>query len=314
MSRSRRSTTRTKAGPFFESATTETIDVGHGLIDVPIRYYRTDCFLAIFAADHDAVAALLPSDRLYPVRLKGGRAAIGVVAYNYSETGVGPYGEIGIAALCTFDRPARPMVPLLRETADPRFGAFVLHLPVTSRIARDAGRTVWGYPKFVADMAFDLRPEQRRVEMREQGHELLSLEVGDRGRFVRDTKQVVTFSEHEGHIMRTTVATHAEYRAKLGHGNGRLELGDHEVAGQLRNLGITSDALATKYYLSHAAVLPKGETLCPANRTYQGFAGSEDPFGRHVIGYDEAAETVVSEATETDLDQPKVADLVTSGP
>ncbi|HET8930234.1 MAG TPA: acetoacetate decarboxylase family protein, partial [Acidimicrobiales bacterium] len=296
MSRSRRSTTRTKAGPFFEPAPTESIDVGHDLVDVPIRYYRTDCFLGIFAADHDAVAELLPSDRLFPVRLKGGRAAIGVVAYNYSETGVGPYGEIGIAALCTFDRAAKPMVPLLRETADPRFGAFVLHLPVTSRIARDAGRTIWGYPKFVADMTFDLRPERRSVEMCEQGRELLGLEVRNHGKFLRDNKPVVTFSEQRGQMVRTVVATRAEYRTKVGHGNGRLELGDHEVAQQLRELDISTDAMATKYYLSHAAVLPKGETLCPADEAYEGFAGSDAPFGRHVIRYDEGVETIVSEA------------------
>lgn len=310
MSRSRRST-RTKAGPFFEPGPTETIDVGHDLVDVPIRYYRTDCFLGIFAADHDAVAAQLPSERLFPVRLKGGRAAIGVVAYDYLETGVGPYGEIGIAALCTFDRPARPMVPLLRETADPRFGAFVLHLPVTSRIARDAGRTIWGYPKFVADMSFDLRPGNRSVEMSEQGHELLRLEVRNRGKFLRDDKPVVTFSEQDGQIVRTTVASRAEYRTKVGHGNGRLELGDHDVARQLRDLDISTDAMATKYYLSHAAILPRGETLCPADRAYQGFAGADAPFGRHVIGYDEGVETVVSEPAGARADEPTLAGMTT---
>lgn len=292
MPRSRRT-----SDTFFAPAPAKTIDVGHDLVDIPIRYYRTDAFLGLFSADLDAVRDLLPSSRLQPVRLKKGRAAIGIMSYNYIETGVGPYGEIGIAAMCTLDRAAPPVLPLLREAADPSFGAFVLHLPVTSRIARDAGRTVWGYPKFTADMAFDFRPETQQVTLVEGGAEILQVAVRRRGRVRSDAKPLVTLSENDGALIRTVVATRATVQLGVGRGQGHLELGDHPIAEGLRALDISSEAAATKSYLSHAAILPAGASVGPTDRPYDGFAGSEATFGRHTIRYDDGVERVITEAT-----------------
>lgn len=309
-SRTARGARRAGTAELFRPGPVETVDVGHDLVDLPIRYYRTDCFLAIFAADFEAVAATLPSARLTPVRVTGGRAAVAVVAYNYLETGVGSYGEIGVAALCTLDGTAPPLLPLLRETADPRFGAFVLHLPVTTRIARDAGRTVWGYPKFTADMAFDLRPERRGVTLHEGGDEILRLQVRNQGRLVRDDKPVVTFTEHHGDLFRTSVATRAVYHLGVGRRHGRLELGNHEVAGQLSGLGIATEALATKSYVAHAAVLPTGEPIGPADRPARGFSGTDAPFGRHTVRYDDGVERVVTEPDAPERSPASVAALV----
>ena len=156
--------------PFLEwdGPSDPTVDVGVARIALPIRYWRTDCFLGVFPADYGAVRDMLPSSRLHPVRLLGSKAAIAVVAYDYIETGVGPYGEIGLVPLCTLDRVAPPVLPLLQDRSR-GMGGFVAHLPVTSRVACEAGRSIWGYPKFVADMAFDVSPERQEVTLAEAG-------------------------------------------------------------------------------------------------------------------------------------------------
>lgn len=284
---------------FRDDAAVERLDVGSGEINLPIRYYRTDCFLGVFSADLDAVAARLPSDRLKPVRLRSNRAAVGVIAYNYISTGVGPYGEIGIAPLCTSGGFAPPLLPALLETRNPHFGGFVLHVPVTSRIARDAGRFVWGYPKFVSDMDFDLQPEKRRVELSEGGAEILNLEVRHGGPIVRDRNPLVTFSEHGGDILRTEVASRAAYHVGVGRSAGHLELGTHPIAHELRDMNISYDTIATKSFVSHAAILPRGRVLTRADRPYEGYAGSEDEFGHHSVRYDDGVVTVISERPRT---------------
>ncbi len=225
-------------GGFFAGAgAPQTVDIRMTEIELPILYHRTDCSFGVFSADLDATRAVLPSDRLHPVTVPGGRAAIAVVSYNYIETGVGPYGEIGVAALCTLDRQAPPVLPAMLEARYPGFGAFVLHLPVTTRIAREAGRVVWGYPKFVADMAFDFRPEVHRVELREDGQDVLSLDVERRGRVVQDRKPIVTYSENDGALIRTELPVRSTYHAGIGRSYGRLELGDHPVAKELKDAG-----------------------------------------------------------------------------
>lgn len=281
---------------FFDAAgPIDHADTAAGRVELPIRYYRSDCFLGVFSADADAVAARLPSDELAPVRLSGHRTALGVVAYNYIETGVGAYGEIGVAAMCTFGGPTVPVLPALLETRWPRFGAFVLHLPVTTRLARAAGREVWGYPKFVADMAFDLQPERQRVELREGGTDLLRLEVGRRGRIVRDNRPLVTYTAKDGDLIRTQVASRAVYQMCVGRPNGHLELGDHPLADELRALDLSPTARATRTFLSHAAILPRGRVVARADRPYEGFAGSDLECGRHTVRYDRAVERVITE-------------------
>jgi hypothetical protein len=270
------------------------VDVGGGaLIDLPIRYYRTDCFLGIFPADFDAVRDALPSSRLNPVRI-GTRAAVGIVAFNYLQTGVGPYGEIGICALVTLDRKAPPALPLLMEARWPGFGAFVFHLPVTSRIARQAGRTIWGYPKFVADMAFEVLPEYESVVMREGGEDILSLTVNRRGRTVKDRRPLVTYTVRDGQLIRTVLPMRTTYQMGMGRQSGSLTIGHHAVSDELRRLGIANTPAFTKAYTTHSAILPEGTVVGPADRAYEGYAGEPRLFGTHTVRYDRGMEQVVT--------------------
>lgn len=283
-------------GDFFADAGTRgTVDIGTTELELPILYHRTDCSFGVFSADLEATREALPSDRLYPVKVARGRAAIAVVSYNYIETGVGPYGEIGVAALCTLDRQAPPVLPAMLEARYPGFGAFVLHLPVTTRIAREAGRAVWGYPKFVADMAFEFRPETHRVELREDGQDVLSLEVERRGRLVQDRKPLVTYSEHHGELIRTELPVRSTYHAGIGRPYGHLELGDHPIGKELRELDISSESIATKSYVDHAAILPAGQAVGDADRPYDGFEGSAAETGRHTVRFAGGPEQVVTE-------------------
>lgn len=286
-------------GFFTNRAPVEHIDAGDRSFDLPIRYFRTDCFLGMFSADLEAVRARIPSQRLTPVRMRANRTAIAVVAYNYLETSIGPYGEIGIAALCTSGGIAPPVVSALLETRNPNFGAFILHLPVTSRIARDAGRKIWGYPKFVADMDFELRPESRRVELSEDGEEILNLTVRHRGPVMTDRNPLVTFSIEGGDLLRTEVASRAAYRVGVGRSAGHLELGTHPIADELRDMNVAFDAIATKSFVSHSAILPRGRVLARGDRPYNGHRGTDAEFGRHTIGYDARTVRVITERSDT---------------
>lgn len=272
------------------------VDIGVATIALPIRYWRTDCFMGIFPADHGAVRDLLPSSRLHPVRLRGGKVAVAVVAYNYLETGVGPYGEIGISPLCTLDRAAPPVLPLLLQGHGRGFGGFVAHLPVTSRVAREAGRTVWGYPKFVADMAFDLLPERQQVTLAEGGQEILRLGVRRSGPVLLERAPLTTFTVRDTRLIRTTVATRGYVATSVGASGGDLTLGDHPLGHELAALGLGTAPVVTKTYLTHSAILPVGEDIGPAERPYSGYAGAEREFGTHTIRYDDDVVRVVTQA------------------
>jgi len=272
--------------------TAKGVDVGSARVDLPIMYYRDDSFMGIFSAAYEPVRALLPSGELYPVTLPGGRAMIAVIAFNYLETSIGPYGEVGIAIPCTYGRQAPPLLPLLLEGRFPGWGGFVLHLPVTSLVARDAGRVIYGYAKFVADMDFRKRPAYQSVRLSEGDAHILTLTVQQRGLTVKDNRPLITYSVRDGQVLKTTVPSRAVYQLGLLPGSGTLELGDHEIADQLRGLGISTTAFVTKNYLTRCAILPAGEPIGPADRPHLGHVGEEREFGRLTVNYDDAGETI----------------------
>jgi hypothetical protein len=271
---------------------TKGIDVGSARVDLPTMYYRDDSFLAIFDASYESVRALLPSPDLYPVTLPGGRATVAVFGLNYLQTSIGPYGEVGIGIPCTYGHQGPPLLPLALEARFPGWGGFVLHLPVTSLVARDGGRVNFGYAKFVADMDFEKRPAYQRVRMSEGDSHILTLTVQQRGLPIKDNRPLITYSVRDGDLLKTTIPSRAVYQVGLTPGLGTLELGDHEIADQLRGLDISTTAFVTRNYLSRSSILPAGETLGPAERPHTGHPGTDREYGRLTLNYDDAAETI----------------------
>lgn len=250
------------------------VDVGSAHIDLPIRHYRDDRFLGVFSADYEAVREVLPSQELSPARLWSGRAAIVVAAFNYLDTSIGPYGEVGIAVPCIYNRYAPPVVPMVLENKYPGWGGFLLYLPVTTHLAHDAGRSIWGYPKFVADMAFQNRPAYQRVRLAEGGAHILTMTIRQSGiATVEDNRPLITYSVLDRKLIKTTVPSRGLYQLGVASGLGILELGNHEISRQLRGFDISTDAMLTRNYLRGYAILPAGTPVGTVARPYRGYAG-----------------------------------------
>ena len=272
--------------------TAKGIDVGSAKVDLPILYYRDDAFMGVFTAAREPVQALLPSCQLYPVLASAERAMLVVIAFNYFETSVGPYGEIGIVIPCTYGRQAPPWLPLALESKYPGWGGFVLHLPVTSRVAHDAGRGIWGYTKFVSDMDFAKRPAYQRVRLAEGDSHILTLTVQQSGLTLKDNRPLITYSVLNGQLIKTVVPSRSVYQLALTPGAGKLELGDHEIADELRRLDVSATSIATKNYLTRYGILPAGDAIGAADRPHTGHATQDRSLGRLTVNYDDAGETI----------------------
>jgi hypothetical protein len=132
-------------------------------VDLPIIYTDASAYFAAFPCPLRAAAALLPDPQLKPIALWPGAACITVAVFDYRETTIGPYGEVGVGIPCRYGRTtAIPLVPLLLERALDDVGYWLVQLPVTTEVANEAGKAIWGYPKFVAGI--DIRASDREVE------------------------------------------------------------------------------------------------------------------------------------------------------
>lgn len=260
----------------------------------PVVIHRLDGFQALHTASFEAVRTLLPSPSLYPLRAPNGRAMIAIGAFQKREAtaGVGDdampmpaYAEVMVSALVA-RQPLARATSLLAATGFMRsaLGAFVLHLPLTSRVWCDGGRMT-GVPTFVADLAFDSgRADGRHaVRVSEGGVEVMALAVR-RGGLPRTSHTVITlFTVQDGQLLAAPMdGFFIESGRPLG---GVLELGSgHPVAAALRRLDISRRALLTSTIHSGRAVLGEASAIGPAG-LYAGYPGAEGEDGRHLVRY-----------------------------
>ena len=125
-----------------------------------------------------------------------------------------------------------------------QIGAFVLHVPLTSRTLRDAGRTMLGMPMFVADLDFEESEEGWRLRVSEDGVAIVSLHVRQVGRARVHRETVDLYGVLDGRLL--AAPTEVDYLEQRRFGGGRLELGDdHPVAAELRRMKVSPKALLT---------------------------------------------------------------------
>ncbi len=264
----------------------ERVEVDAGEFELPILYFREDSFVLFFTADEQRLRDALPSPEMHPVTVGRGRGVVAVAAFNYVETTIGPYGELAVAVPVVYGRRPLPLLPLLREANCKGFGMMVLQLPVTTQMARDAGRSVWGYPKFVADMDFLVTPERLKCELREGERLILRVEVRRGGILRRDNRPLVTYSVKDGNLVKTVIPQRAVYMTDI-FPDGFVELGEHPVAESIAKLGLSSRPFASRVYLYRPAVLPAGEVVARGVSDIYRYQG-EDREGRLTVRYRES--------------------------
>ena len=274
---------------FNHSEPKDTISIGDEKIELPILYFRDDYFALYFSADYDKVKAAMPADQLYPVMLPNGRAVVALGAFNYIETTIGPYGEFAVAVPAVYGKPttaSNGIFPLLMESSYPGFGAVVLHLPVTTRKARDGGRTIWGYTKFIADMHFTVCPEYMQCTLRERDAHILDLRVRRKGIYMRDRKPLTTYTVKDRQLIKTVVPQIGTKRFSLLTGGSYVRLGTHPMAESIKALDLASKPFMSVCYPERGAILPAGRVIATDVAPLEGYYG-EDRTAEHTVAYTE---------------------------
>lgn len=262
----------------------EQVALGGNSAELPILYFRDDLFAIFVPCSLARVREILPTDRLKPVSLGGGRAVVGFGAFNYIDTSIGPYGEVGVIIPVIYDRTSPPLIPLLLETWYPGLGFLVMHLPVTTLLARDGGRMIWGYTKFTSRMHFTNTPERITCELSEGGKDILRMTMRKRGILRRDNRPLITYSVLNRELLRTTVLTQAIYLLCFRPGNAEVVLGEHPVADTIRALEPGKRPIQSRFYVERSSILPRGEVVAQEVEPMEGFRG-EDREGALEVTY-----------------------------
>jgi len=229
--------------PFFQVPQT-THTTTQGPIDLPILYFDVSMLLAFFVTSRDAVEAKLSGTGLRPALTIGRRALVGLAHYEYRQTGVGSYNEVGLALPVLPEgapTPRNPIQAFYGSVDDRHLGFHVLDLPVTTPLANAGGRELWGYPKFVAPIPFrlDRKSFESSVTDPDGNGDIFTLS----GRLLPSVPappmSLVLYSHHQGNVLRATVNVRGRMNVRPG-GGLQLRVGKstHRMARNLRDLGL----------------------------------------------------------------------------
>jgi len=223
---------------------------------LPMRIADFTIFAQVFAVPTRGVQRMIAASYggeqpLQLAQLFPGISALSLIAVEYRDNPLGDYNEcvISVAAYAPGER-ALPLLGGLDMLRD-RAQQFIYAMPVDQEFTTHAGRFVWGYPKFLAELEIDIGQDAARARFSHDGQLVFAIKAGmaDGGGVSR---RMSSLTERDGIVRR--IETQFEGRGmSFRLGGDAPEIGDtHPLASDLRALGLPKRPLCT-VSLRHAS-------------------------------------------------------------
>ncbi|WP_212761904.1 acetoacetate decarboxylase family protein [Nocardia uniformis] len=200
-------------------------------VTMPVEIRTADTSSALFPVDPAPVRELLAGTGLAPLTFLG-RAFCNLAFVRYVDGDLGPYHEFAFSVMA--HQPGRKGSS----------GAYIHWLPVNQSFTCEAGQSIWGFPKLMADI--DITPTRRghRCEVAVEGRKVLALSISDGlpAPSGAGGSSIDAYTYRDG-VLRRTPWDMNPAAVRMRPGGARLELGDHPIADQLRSLGLPKTAL-----------------------------------------------------------------------
>jgi hypothetical protein len=214
-----------------------------GVINLPILYPDFSYAFFLFWVDWEKAAAKLAPTVFAPCRFINARAGVLLNIFQYRQSDIGSYNEVGLSILCHPRDQKNPnfIIPQLFMNTDRwTMGAYVVDLPVTTEIAYVGGREVWSYPKFVTNIVADLKDRRFRgvVDDPELKQPLFTLEgeIGPLGPGIRfSTASFISYTTHKGTPLRVLTEVDTKFKINLGF-SGTVQVNQNSKHIMAKNL------------------------------------------------------------------------------
>jgi len=208
------------------------------VLTMPVKIRKATQHMAMFSVDADAAQRLIDDSGLKVCRYLPGRAVVILMLMHYVDGDLGQYYEFGTNVMVN---------PPGSNASGPRAlqsaGAFIHHLPVDQAFTLEAGTTIWGYPKVMAD--FIIRDgRQFGFDLSIDGELVVGMEFRPGLPVLLTPREQVqrTYSHRDGVTRETPFEMSiAGVRNRLG--GVRMWLGDHPYAKELASLGLPKRAM-----------------------------------------------------------------------
>ncbi|XRQ05711.1 acetoacetate decarboxylase family protein [Actinomadura welshii] len=230
-------------------------------VELPVRIRDAAVASAMFAVPAGAAQAVIAYSGLDVAEPLPGRAVCSLAFVRYADGDLGPYHEFAVAFLVrppgAAPPPSGPLGRLrgLAAGGTAGVGAFIHWLPVNQEFTLEAGRTIWGFPKEMADMPMDLAGRVKRCAVRFGGRTAIELAIRPGAPMPSGSgaPKVEAYSCMDG-VTRRTPWTLTPSDVRMRPGGAKVVLGDHPVAEELRGLGLDRARALSTSTVGHLAM------------------------------------------------------------
>ncbi|MBL1073581.1 acetoacetate decarboxylase family protein [Nocardia sp. 2] len=201
-------------------------------VRMPVEIRHADASSAIFLVDAAAAAELLAPAGLAPLTVLPGKAVCSLAFVRYVDGDLGPYHEFAFSLMAR------------QSGRRDSTGAYIHWLPVNQSFTCEAGQSIWGFPKLMADI--DITPVRggHRCEVRIDGELVVALRISNGLPMPAGAGGAsIDAYTHRNGILRRTPWLMDPSQVRGRPGGARVELGTHPVSEQLRALGLPKTAL-----------------------------------------------------------------------
>ncbi|TPG32060.1 acetoacetate decarboxylase family protein [Mycolicibacterium hodleri] len=217
-------------------------EIAGTVLTMPVKIRTASQHMAMFSVDADAAQRMIDYSGLQVCHFRPRRAVVVLMLMHYVDGDLGPYFEYGTNVMVNPPGSQAGGLKALQSA-----GAFIHHLPVDGAFTMEAGRTIWGYPKVLAD--FVVR----------DGH-TFGFDASIDGQFVvgmdfrpglalpsalTSKPQVHPTYSHLNGVTRETAGEMTLSGVRYRPGGVRVRLGQHPYARELASLGFPKRAMVS---------------------------------------------------------------------
>ncbi len=216
-------------------------------VRVPFLVRDATAAVAFYLVSASAAQALIGGSGLRVARVGPGRTICTIGAMDYKDGEIGAYHEMAITFFVEEEGTrtipfASTVIGLLRGT----LSAYVHRLPVDGTLACETGQTIWGLPKFVADIEISNEGDTQTATLSADGQHILTQAVRMGGGRSFSNRGQISYAARDGSLFRSpSVMSGEDVGARLR--GAKLELGTHPYADELRTLGLPKRPLFTTF-------------------------------------------------------------------
>jgi hypothetical protein len=199
---------------------------------------------ATYVVDASAAREMLPCSDLDVVEILPGKALFSLACIDYIDNDLGDYNEVSFAFFVR-ERRSRRGVPWLGTALDflrGRVSTFIVWLPVNQPFTREAGESIWGFPKTLDTIDFEHAGDRATCSLTSGNRHVLTFSMPRKGARKLPDNAMTTYTSYDGMTCSTRFVSGAS-GVGFGRSGVELELGDHPMADFLRSLGLPKKPL-----------------------------------------------------------------------